>query len=187
MDRPLSPAEFMRNVAVDIDIGAVAFRIHFRRFRMENGIDADAFQFLAVFIEATRISIIVFVRAELGRIDENRSDDDITGGFRRPHQRQMPFMEGTHSRDQSDDLAGLLLFTRKCLHFFDSTENFHDCKTPLKYELMSRNTRFIDRQGTSLFFGFFIAAREEIGHDGPGNIVPYAENSAGNGRCRVEI
>ena len=32
---------------------------------MENGIDADAFQFLAVFIEATRISIIVFVRAEL--------------------------------------------------------------------------------------------------------------------------
>ena len=187
MDRPLSPAEFMRNVAVDIDIGAVAFRIHFRRFRMENGIDADAFQFLAVFIEATRISIIVFVRAELGRIDEDRSDDDVAFGLGSPHQGQMTFVERTHSRDQADNLTSLFLFTSKCLHFFDSTENFHDCKTPLKYELMSRNTRFIDRQGTSLFFGFFIAAREEIGHDGPGNIVPYAENSAGNGRCRVEI
>ena len=81
MDRSLSTAEFMRNIAVDIDVCAVALRIHFRRFRMEDGIDADAFQFLAVFIEAARISIIVFVRTELGRIDEDRSDDDVAFGL----------------------------------------------------------------------------------------------------------
>ena len=187
MDRTLSPAEFMGNVAVDVDIRAITFRIHFRRFRMEDGIDTDAFQLLAVFIEAARISVIIFVRAELGRVDEDRSDDDVAFGFGSPHQGQMTFVESPHGRDQTDDLTSFFLFTSKCLHFFDSTENFHDTKTPLEYELMSRNTRFIDRQGAGLFFGFFIAAREEIGHDGPGNVVPYAEDSAGDSRCRVEI
>ena len=52
---------------------------------------------------------------------------------------------------------------------------------------MSRNTRFIDRQGAGLFFGFFIAAREEIGHDGPGNIVPYAEDSPRDCRSCTEV
>ena len=187
MDWALSPAEFMGNVTIDIDIRAVAFRIHFRRFRMEDGIDADTFQFLAVFIEAARISVIVFVRAELGRVDEDRSDDDVAFGFGSPHQGQMTFVESPHGRDQTDDLTSFFLFTSKCLHFFDSTENFHDIKTPLEYKLMSRNTRFINRQGPCLFFGFFIAAREEVGNNGPGNIMPYAEDSAGDSRCRVEI
>ena len=43
--------------------------------------------------------------------------------------------------------------------------------------------RFLNTNGASLF----IAAREVVGNEGSGNIVPDTENSTGNSRCRIEV
>ena len=102
VDGPLGAAQLMGNVAVYADVGAVSFRIHFGRFGMEHGVDADAFQLAAVFFKAARIGVEILVRPELGRVDKDRGDDDVALFLRRPHEGQVAFMQGSHRRDQAD-------------------------------------------------------------------------------------
>ena len=102
VDGTLSTAQLMSNVAVYVDVSAVPFRIHFSRFGMEHGVDADAFQLAAVFFKAARIGVEILVRPELGRVDEDRGDDDVTLFLRRPHEGQVAFVQGSHRRDEAD-------------------------------------------------------------------------------------
>ncbi len=125
VDGSRGAAEFVCEIAFDSHIGAVAFGIHLGRFRMEDGIDADGFHFLFVFGKAAGIFLIVFVRAELGRVDEDGSDDDIAFGASRAHQGQMAFMQGAHGRYEADGPACFFGVQRKFLDFFDSTQYFH--------------------------------------------------------------
>ena len=66
---------------------------------------AAALQPLEVGVQGARIAGQVLAGAELAGIDEDRHHDRVALRHGRPHQAQMPFVQGSHRRHQSHALA----------------------------------------------------------------------------------
>lgn len=77
MDRARAAAEDLRHVAGDFDPGHLFVRIHGRRSRCKKKVGSACFSKRTVLFKRPGVGVIVFIRAELGRIDEDGRDDDV--------------------------------------------------------------------------------------------------------------
>ena len=104
------------------------FQLHFvlmvDRFdtRHEKRVDTGQFAYLSVRLFPSRIFVEILAREKLGRIDEDRDDDMVVFGARLPNQGQMPLMERSHRRHETDASRHLLPGR---LHLFDISDNLH--------------------------------------------------------------
>ncbi len=91
----------------DVDPGLVARRIHLLWRRREQEVDAGLLGERHVALLVARVAVEILSRAELGRIDEQARDDRVRFGSSRGEEREMPFVEGAHGRDEADLGEGL--------------------------------------------------------------------------------
>ena len=78
-------------------------RIHDRRVRGEDQVGAPLGASSQVVLDRPRIAPVVLARAELGRIDEDRDDDEAGLGAAPLDQGDVPGVQGPHRRDEADD------------------------------------------------------------------------------------
>src|SRR5208282_5983849 len=76
--------------------------VHFCHARSEEQVHAFALQHLAVALEQSRIFRQVFVGAELGWVDEDRSGYRVARCPGGPHQRKMALMQRSHGGNESE-------------------------------------------------------------------------------------
>ena len=79
-----------------------ARRIDFRHRRGEDGIDADGAELFEIGLECPRISVEIFARRELRRIDEDRDDGALGHLLGDIGERDMARMQRAHGRDERD-------------------------------------------------------------------------------------
>src|SRR5262249_61434617 len=103
--------------SLDRDPGACPARIHVIHRWTENVVGLFGFEQSPVFREVAGIPGEIFVGPELGRIDKNGSDHDITLSTRCLHQRDVPLMQGAHCRHEADALARTMSLLAEAGHF----------------------------------------------------------------------
>src|SRR5262249_20403584 len=106
------------------DVGADAARVHFFKRRYEQQIHTFFLQQLSVALKSAGIVGEVFIRAKLGRIDENGSCHRVALRLGRPHQGEMSFVQSAH-RGNKTQLASAPRVARSNPHFFDLAIDFH--------------------------------------------------------------
>ena len=88
-----------------VDPGLVAGRVHLRRGRGEDDVDAVLAGELEVASLVSRVAVQVGGLTELGGIDEEAQHDRVAPVARRGEQREVPRVEGAHGGHQADRTA----------------------------------------------------------------------------------
>src|SRR5207248_70279 len=86
------PAQMLRE-STDANARLFARRIHRRGIRREDDVDVELGD---VALEIARVLGEIFVRTELGRVHEDRTDDEVGPRARFADEREMTGMEGAH-------------------------------------------------------------------------------------------
>jgi hypothetical protein len=87
------------------DPRALSAGIHFSRRGREHQVGAGAGQELDITLQVARVALEVFVRSELGRVDEDADGHALGVTARHLHQPQMPGMERAHRRYEAKSYA----------------------------------------------------------------------------------
>ena len=82
----------------------------------------------AVVVESARIFFVVFVRAELGRVDEDGNDEHVGARARFVHQGRVSRVQVAHGRDERDRFALRTERERGSLKFVGVVNDFHRVK-----------------------------------------------------------
>ena len=83
-----------------------AVGVHLLDRRHEEHVDASRPRAtVGVALEVARVRREILVRTELGRVHEDRHDDEVRGGAGGPHERPVPFVEEAHRRHEADGAA----------------------------------------------------------------------------------
>jgi hypothetical protein len=82
--------------------GREALRVHRADVRMPYQVDLCLGEFGHVGLPGSRVRSEIFMRRELGRVDENRNDNLRRAPLCLTHQRQMPFVKRAHGRHQGN-------------------------------------------------------------------------------------
>ncbi len=105
MDRARAAAEDLRHVAGDFDPGHLFVRIHGRRSRCKKKVGSACFSKRTVLFKRPGVGVIVFIRAELGRIDEDGRDDDVVFLSGGTDEGSVSLMESAHGCYESDGFS----------------------------------------------------------------------------------
>src|SRR4029079_7019286 len=102
----------------------------------EEAIDAGRFSDLGVGFLVARIALEVLSGTELGRVHEDRGDDDIVLAAGRFEERDVAGMERAHRGHEPDTLA-----RERGAQLVDSAERLHDVLAPSSEASVSASAR----------------------------------------------
>ena len=120
-----APSRVARQGAFDGDMGGVSVRVDRRRIRVENQVDIAFTGHHLIAFEIAWVTSEVLALAELGRVDENRQDQQITPYAPFPQQREMALVQIAHGWYERNRLPRYPSLQATALHLYDICDCFH--------------------------------------------------------------